>query len=545
VLSMAFAGLTGLRPGRRSAEVQYLFGEYALDPDRRELTRNAEAVAIGPKVFDLLLYLVQNREHVVSKDALLDAVWAGRIVSESTLTSHINTVRKAIGDSGEEQRLVRTLARKGFRFVGDVKETQDGVAPPAVSVAKLEEASAPALSLPDGPSIAALPFQNWSGDPEQEYFADGVVEDIITALSRVHWLFVIARNSSFTYKGRAVDVKQVGRELGVRYLMEGSVRKAANRVRITGQLIDATTGAHLWADHFEGSLDDIFELQDQVAERVVGAIMPKLERAEIERAKRKPTESLHAYDYYLRGMASLHQATRESVSEALRLFTKAIEIDPDFASAYAMAAWCYFWRKINGWMDDRAQEVAEGARLARRAAQLGKDDAVALARGGHALAHLEGDLNGGIALIDKALELNPNLAAAWFLSGFLRVGRGEHDDAIERFTRARRLSPLDPEISRMQSGMAMAHLLAGRFDAASSWAEMAFRELPSLLYPVGALAASHALAGRMDQAQQAMRHMRQLDPTLRISKLADWLPFYRTEDLAMLADGLRKAGLPE
>jgi TolB-like protein/Tfp pilus assembly protein PilF len=542
---MAFAGLTGLRPGRRSAEVQYLFGEYALDPDRRELTRNAEAVAIGPKVFDLLLYLVQNREHVVSKDALLDAVWAGRIVSESTLTSHINTVRKAIGDSGEEQRLVRTLARKGFRFVGDVKETQDGVAPPAVSVAKLEEASAPALSLPDGPSIAALPFQNWSGDPEQEYFADGVVEDIITALSRVHWLFVIARNSSFTYKGRAVDVKQVGRELGVRYLMEGSVRKAANRVRITGQLIDATTGAHLWADHFEGSLDDIFELQDQVAERVVGAIMPKLERAEIERAKRKPTESLHAYDYHLRGMASLHQATRESVSEALRLFTKAIEIDPDFASAYAMAAWCYFWRKINGWMDDRAQEVAEGARLARRAAQLGKDDAVALARGGHALAHLAGDLNGGIALIDRALELNPNLAAAWFLSGFLRVGRGEHDDAIERFTRAMRLSPLDPEISRMQSGMAMAHLLAGRFDAASSWAEMAFRELPSLLYPVGALAASHALAGRMDQAQQAMRHMRQLDPTLRISKLADWLPFYRTEDIAMLADGLRKAGLPE
>jgi TolB-like protein len=525
--------------------VQYVFGDYALDPDRRELTRHAEAVAIGPKVFDLLLYLVQNREHVVSKDDLLDAVWAGRIISESTLTSHINAVRKAIGDSGEEQRLVRTLARKGFRFVGDVKETQDGLAPPGVSAAKLEEASAPALSLPDGPSIAALPFQNWSGDAEQEYFADGVVEDIITALSRVHWLFVIARNSSFTYKGRAVDVKQVGRELGVRYVMEGSVRKAANRVRITGQLIDATTGGHLWADHFEGSLDDIFELQDQVAERVVGAIMPKLERAEIERAKRKPTESLHAYDYYLRGMASLHQGTRESVSEALRLFTKAIELDPDFASAYAMAAWCYFWRKINGWMDDRAQEVAEGARLARRAAVLGKDDAVALARGGHALAHLASDLNGGIALIDRALELNPNLAAAWFLSGFLRVGRGEHDDAIERFARAMRLSPLDPEISRMQSGTAMAHLLAGRFDAASSWAEMAFRELPSILYPVGALAASHALAGRMDQAQQAMRHMRQLDPTLRISNLTDWLPFYRTEDLATLAGGLRKAGLPE
>ena len=266
------AGLTGsCARGDGAPKCSIVFGDYALDPDRRELTRHAEAVAIGPKVFDLLLYLVQNREHVVSKDDLLDAVWAGRIVSESTLTSHINAVRKAIGDSGEEQRLVRTLARKGFRFVGDVREAPDDRASPGASTAKPDEASAPALILPDSPSIAALPFQNWSGDPEQEYFADGVVEDIITALSRIRWLFVIARNSSFTYKGRAVDVKQVGRELGVRYVLEGSVRKAANRVRITGQLIDATTGAHLWADRFEGTLDDIFELQDQVADAASSA----------------------------------------------------------------------------------------------------------------------------------------------------------------------------------------------------------------------------------------------------------------------------------
>ena len=246
--------------------MQFVFGDYVLDPDRRELTRGSEAVAIGPQVFDLLLYLVRNRERVVSKDDLLDAVWGGRIVSESTLTSHINAVRKAIGDSGEEQRLIRTVARKGFRFVGDVEEAQssDGVDRRRVGVAEPDATSAQALTLPDRPSIAVLPFLNLSGDPEQEYFADGVVEDIITALSRIRWLFVIARNSSFTYKGRAVDVKQVGRELGVRYVLEGSVRKAANRVRITGQLIDATTGAHLWAERFEGTLDDIFELQDQV-----------------------------------------------------------------------------------------------------------------------------------------------------------------------------------------------------------------------------------------------------------------------------------------
>ena len=230
------------------------------------------------------------------------------------------------------------------------------------------------------------------------------------------------------------------------------MRKAANRVRITGQLIDATTGAHLWAERFEGTLDDIFELQDQVAASVVGAIAPQLERAEIERAQRTPTTSLNAYDCYLRGIANVHQGSREAISAALPLFHQAIELDPEFASAYGMAAWCYFWRKVNGWMTDRAQEIAEGARLARRAVELGRDDAVALTRGGHALGHLTGDLDAGIALLDRAVVLNPNLAAAWFLGGFLRVWHGETDAAIEHFTRAMRLSPLDPEMYRMQAG---------------------------------------------------------------------------------------------
>ena len=526
--------------------MQFVFGDCVLDPGRRELTRGSQVIAVGPQVFDLLIYLVRNRERVVSKDDVLDAVWSGRIVSESTLTSHINAVRKAIGDSGEGQRLIRTVARKGFRFVGDVSEVQssDG-GPLKTGPAGSNETPAPGLALPDKPSIAALAFHNLSGDPEQDYFADGVVEDIITALSRIRWLFVIARNSSFTYKGRAVDVKQIGRELGVRYVLEGSVRKAANRVRITGQLIDATTGAHLWAERFEGNLDDIFELQDQVAMSVVGAIAPQLERAEIERAKRKPTGNLNAYDYYLRGMANLHQGTREAIHEALSLFDQAIQLDPDFASAYAMAAWCHFWRKVNGWMIDRPRETAEGARLGRRAVELGRDDAVALTRSGHALAHLAGDLDGGIALLDRALVLNPNLAAAWFLGGFLRVWHGESDGAIEYFERAMRLSPLDAETYRMQAGMAVAHLFAGRFDTASSWAEKAFRDLPSFLMVVSIIAASHALAGRTDEGRRAMDHLRQLDPALRISNLKDWLPLHRPEDLATFADGLRKAGLPE
>lgn len=527
----------------------FVFEDYVLDQERRELTLRGQVVAVGPQVFDLLLQLVSNRDRVVSKDDLLNAVWSGRIVSESTITSHINAVRKAIGDTGEEQRLVRTVPRKGYRFVGEIKVDEVGE-PRQPDIEEptpedLKQTPAPTLVLPDKPSITVLPFQNLSGDPEQEYFADGMVEDIIAALSRIRWLFVIARNSSFTYKGRDVDVQGVGQTLGVRYVLEGSVRKSGNKIRITGQLIDATTGTHIWAERFEGMLHDIFELQDQIAESVVGAIAPQLERAEIERAKRKPTESLDAYDYYLRGMAKLHNGTREAIEQALPLFYKAIELDPEFASAYGMAAWCHFWRKLNGWMTDRPREIAEGARLARLAVELGRDDAVALTRGGHALAHLAGDVDGGIALLDRARLLNPNLAPAWFLGGILRALRGEADAAIKDLTHAVRLSPLDPEMFRMQVGMALAHFFAGRFDPAADWAEKALRNLPCLLASVALIAASHALSGRMDKAKQAMQRLHELDPSLRVSNLKDWLPIQRSEDLARFAEGLRLAGLPE
>lgn len=524
-----------------------VFDDCVLDLDRRELSRASGIVATAPKVFDLLVYLAEHRERVVSRDDLIAAVWGGRIVSESTLASHINAVRKAVGDDGQQQRVIRTVARKGFRFVANLREagSAEGAGAPGAESAGSGEMPALTPALPAKPSIAVLPFVNLSGDPEQDYLADGVVEDIIAALSQYRWLFVVARNSSFTYKGRAVDVKQVGRELGVRYVLEGSWRKADNRVRITGQLIDATTGTHHWAGRFQGVLGDIFALQDQITETVVGAIAPQLERAEIERARHKPTESLDAYDYYLRGMAWLHHGTREAINQALPLFHRAIECDPEFASAYAMAAWCHCWRKINGWMTDRPREMVEGVRLARRAVELGKDDAVALTRCGHALGHLARDLPGGIALLDKALVLNPNLAAAWFLGAFLRLWHGETEEAVEHFAHAMRLSPLDPELYKMQAGMAAAHLFMGHFDTASSWAEKALRELPSLLLVAATLAASHALAGRTAEAQRAVDHLRQLDPGLRLSNLTDWLPIHRPENLATLMEGLRSAGLPK
>ncbi|WP_247446025.1 adenylate/guanylate cyclase domain-containing protein [Bradyrhizobium sp. 197] len=403
----------------------------------------------------------------------------------------------------------------------------------------------PTLALPDKPSIAVLSFQNLSADPEQEYFADGVVEDITMALSALRWLFVIARNSSFTYKGRHVDVKQVGRELGVRYVLEGSVRKAGNRIRIAGQLIDAENGAHLWTDRFEGALEDMFDLQDHVTASVISAIAPKLQVEEIRRANRKPTNNLTAYDYYLRGLVKLRRTTMEANREALALFCRAIELDRGLACAYGMAAWCYVQRKARGWMIEPEQESAETTRLARKAVHLGGDDPVALSRGGYALAFVAQEFDDAAALMDRGLAVSPNLAEAWTLSAWLRVWRGESDLALEHVARAMRLSPLDPSMYGMQGAMAYAHFLASRCDVASLCAEQAMRDNPKFLLTICISAASKALAGQLEPAQKAIARALELNPDLRASTLRDLAPFRRAEDFAMFAKGLRKAGLPE
>jgi adenylate cyclase len=401
-----------------------------------------------------------------------------------------------------------------------------------------------ALALPDKPSIAVLPFTNMSGDPEQEYFADGVTENIITELSRFRSLFVIARNSSFAYKNKAVDVRTVSRELGVRYVLEGSVRKSGNRVRITGQLIQAHSGAHIWAERYDGDLVDIFELQDEVTSDVVGAIAPRLEQAEIERASRKPTEDLGAYDYYLRGTASFYQWTTEGLKEAQLFFYRAIALDPGFALAYGMAARCYQRRKALNLLEDPTLEVPEAARLARRALQLDSDEARLLSVAGHTLAFVVLDLEIAAVVVARALTLNPNLALAWMVSGWVNVWSGRPDVAIDHFVRAMRLSPRDPQLPLMRFGIASAHYLARRYDAAASWVDKATQERQG--YPsVRVAAASAALAGRPDEAKALMARLLQLDPSRRVSNLQDVLGPYRPEDLEHFKVGLRKAGLPE
>jgi adenylate cyclase len=399
------------------------------------------------------------------------------------------------------------------------------------------------LALPDKPSIAVLPFQNMSGDPEQEYFADGMVEDIITALCRTKLLFVIARNSSFSYKGKSPDIRQVGRELGVRYVLEGSVRKAGNQLRITGQLIDASNGAHLWADRFSGSLEDIFELQDQVASRVVGAISPALERAEMARSRQKPTENLQAYDYYLRAPACIYLQKKDANYEAVDLLDKAIGLDPVFALAFAQAATCYTQRKTWRWSADPARDVVEAEKLARRALELDRNDPTVLAYAGWALALMAGRFVEAAELFDRAIELDPNhfLGSAWGGWTNLFLGR----PAIEHFERALRLSPRDPRIFVPQSGIATAYLLMARYDEALSWAGRALQELPNFPPALRTAMVSYALAGRIDEARQACAVYRQFDPAARISSSREWMLFQRGEDIEKFEKALRLAGLPE
>nr|WP_284312103.1 winged helix-turn-helix domain-containing tetratricopeptide repeat protein [Labrys miyagiensis] len=527
--------------GDRGCPVLFFFEQFVLDIARRELRGPAGPISVEPQVFDLLTYLIRNRDRVVSKDDILAAVWGGRLVSESALTTRINAVRSAVGDTGNAQRLIKKLPRKGIRFAGAVREERD-----AVNAASLLSWPPGPPALPDRPSIAVLPFANMSGDPDQEYFADGMVEEIITALSRMRWLFVIARNSSFAYKGRTVDVKQIGRALGVRYVLEGSVRKSANRVRITGQLLEASSGVLLWADRFEGGLEDIFDLQDQVTASVVGAIAPRLGQVEIDRANHKPTESLDAYDYFLRGMANVHRWNRQANNEALRDFRCAIERDPEFASAYGLAARCYSQRKACGWMIDRRQETAEAERLARLAAEFGRDDAVALCTAGIVLAYVVGRLDEGDALIDRALVLNPNLAWAWVFGSWVKIWLGQPDAATERGARAMRLSPNDPEVLFfMRTATAYSHFLTGHYAEALSWSRTAMRQQPKFVISICAAAASGALAGQLEEAQEAVERLRELESELRISDLTELFPFRRSDDIARWVEGLRKAGLSD
>jgi len=519
--------------------LRYLFEEYAFDTDRRELHRGADVVSVAPQVFDLLDYLIRNRERVVSKDDLIKAIWNGRSVSDAALTTRLNAARTAIGDSGEEQRFIKTLPRKGFRFVGAVREAQE---PAGAAVADNQvELQKPDLALPDKPSIAVLPFENMSGDPEQEYFANGMVEEIITALSRFKSLFVIARHSSFTFKGNAVDIKEVGRRLGVRYVLEGSVRKASGKVRITGQLIDAVTGAHLWADRFERDLTDIFALQDEITLAVVSAVQPKMLQTEIEMATRRRPENLTAYDFFLRSMQQYYLTTRESLAEAIRLAHRALELDPSFGSAAALAGDCHASNVALGYASDPQFDCKEAVRLARLALRIDDGDPDTLSRVAVISAGMVGDSEAEIEMADRAVALNPNSWRTWNNRGWVYIMAGLPEEAIRSFERAIRMSPVDPLLHMTFLGIGHALMGLRRFDEAIVVLKKALRQNPSFMPACRGLASAFAHLGRDAEAHAAAARVLEIDPAFTISAHIARVPKYSK----LFIEGLRKAGLPE
>jgi TolB-like protein/Tfp pilus assembly protein PilF len=524
--------------------VKFIFDNHTIDTDRRELRRGAEPIAVEPQVFDLLVYLVRNRERVVSKDDLVASIWGGRVVSESTLTSRINAARKAVGDSGKDQQMIRTIPRRGVRFVGAVRAQPDihGATPAEVPVR--EEIHAPpraALPLPDRPAIAVLPFTNMSDDPEQEYFSDGISEDLITALSKLRWFFVVARNSSFTYKGKAVHLKQIADELGVGYVVEGSVRKGGDRVRITVQLNDVVTGSHIWAERYDRDLADVFAVQDEITEAIVAAIEPQIYAAENFRARRKPPNSLDAWGLVMRALSHYWRVTRQDNIAAQALLEKAIAIDPNYGQAFGVLATSHSFCAHMGWAEvATAVPLAERAALAAVAAD-SEDPWAHHAMAGVHLARRRFD--DSLSEFELALRLNPNFSLAQGYYGLALAYCGRWEDAHAAAGRALRLSPRDP-FSAIYYGVASyARFGSCNYDEAMRLSREAIRQRGDFVGALRVLTAAAGMAGQTEVARLALQELRRAQPNVSLAWIANQMPWRYTADCDHYLEGLRCAGL--
>jgi adenylate cyclase len=525
--------------------MRYRFEDYVLDTDRRELRRGADFVPVEPKVFDLLVFLIANRERVASKDDLIATVWNGRIVSDSALTTRVNAARSAIGDSGEEQRLIRTLPRKGFRFVGRVQEEQGPGRTPDGGTSV--EPPSPALALPDKPSIAVLAFTNMSGDPGQDYFSDGITEDIITELSRFSELFVIARNSSFQYKGKSPDIRQVGRELGVRCVLEGSIRRAGDRVRISAQLIDAVTGAHRWAERYDRELKDVFAVQDEVSRAIVANLVAHVNKAEAERTLLKPPATWQAYDFFMRA-SDIYNAMWSSFNvadlyEARRLLERSISLDPNYARAYVLLSNTHVIAWVQPMDEDYLKPTAleRAHHFAQKAVQLDPNRPIAHAHLGAVLT-FEGQHEQSVAEFEKAIALNPNFTDWRFGTTLIRVG--EHTRAVQVIETHMRHDPFYSPWALSTLGLAR-YMLREYAEALPPLHECTLRA-PDISLGHVALTATLAQLGQLDEAHAAAAEVLRIDPKYTIDGTQRRLArFKRPEDVEHLFDGLRKAGLPE
>jgi len=526
--------------------LDFRFDDFEIDVAQNELRRNGNVVPIEPQVFDLLIYLIRHRDRIVSKEELIDAVWQGRIISEAALSSRVSAARRAIGDNGDDQRLIRTHHKRGFRFVGQVV---DAVVPAeaANSAKGHEEVKAavigPALALPDRPSIAVLPFQNMSGDPEQEYFADGLTEDIITGLSHQRWFFVIARNSSFTFKAEAIDVRKVASELGVRYVLEGSVRKAAGRVRVNAQLIDASNAAHLWADRYDRELANIFELQDEITNRVIDSVGPQIIVAEAARVRRKPPQNIDAWDLVMQALPHMWRMSTEEQRLAQEFLQQAVAIDPEYANAHALLGWTYVsmfnldTRTPIGEFTDKALESGS------RAVTLDEQD-----HWGHlvlGLGHVRRRRpEAAVMHLCKSVELNHNFALGYAGLGYAYACSGQPERGLQSLEQAQRLSPRDPFLAMYAPVVRYMALFAlGQYEETIAVCRSTTAMHPNHAGAWRLLTVSLGLLDRIDEAREALVHTLRLQPDLSSAHVENDTVYTDPADRSRFLLGLRKAGL--
>jgi adenylate cyclase len=522
------------------------FDGFEIDLDAATIHVDGSVKDVEPQVYELIAFLVAHRGRLVAYDEIVEHVWKGRFVSDSAIATRINAARKALGDDGARQRVIRTVRGRGLRFelepcdirADKIYDTHSREQPIGARAAFGPDDSA-RLEMP---SIAVLPFDNMSDDAEQGHFADGIVDDIITGLSRVRQFFVIARNSTFTYKGKSVDVRQVGRELGVAYVLEGGVRKVGGKVRITGQLIETANGHHIWADRFDGDLTDVFELQDRITSSVIGAIQPSIRAAEIARSRRKRPDSLDAYDHYMQALPHVAALDRQSNAAGLALLDQALTRDPDYPSALAMAAWCHAQRCVYGWTEDFASDSRKALELATRAVHQASDDAFALSMLGaaHTLVH---DFKRAEELLSRAVSIEPNCSWGWNRLGWLHGYRDQTLDSIACFEKALRLSPLDPINFNCYAGIGAAHYLDARLDDAILWMEKALAANPGARWIYRQLVPAYIDAGRGEDAAHGL-HLLLMDyPALTCAKVRAAM-LYSEPVMQRICSSLLRAGLP-
>lgn len=527
-----FAGLT---------DMQILFADHMLDTDRRELTRAGDQIAVEPQVFDLLVYLMENHDRVVSKDDLIDSVWEGRIVSESTLTSRINAARRAIGDNGRHQNLIRTISRKGFRFVGELRQREQTIPAQSAHRGETGEEFRSVLAPLDRPGVAVLPFTNMSDEPEQEFFSDGISEDLITALSKLRWFYVIARNSSFGFKGKAVHTKQVGEELGVGYVVEGSVRKEGNRVRITAELNDVATGIQIWSEHYDRGLADVFAVQDEITQAIVAAIEPQLYAAENFRAQRKPPESMQAWHLVMRALSHYWRVTRQDNVVAQGLLEKATGIDPNYGQALGLLAATHLFNAHMGWAP-MATSIPIGERAALAAIRADSEDPWAHYALGSAYL-LTRSFDDSLAEFEVAMRLNPSFSPArgYYGVALTYCGRWEEGDVAAR--QALRLSPRDPFAAIYCGVAAYAQFIGGNYDEAIRLAREGLRQRSDFNGAHRVMAASAGMAGLTEVAEAALLELRRAQPDISLEWIGKHLPFKLDVDRERYLEGFRRAGL--